>query len=492
MAGSSTTATPPNVDWETWSIGHKIFHEQRWQQILDSQDEDFKRANLRFLRLEVSSTDTSDLFHLATKVTGDLRKYVQYIWLNIAFHECKGERQPDEAEPDDKAEPDDEAESDDEAEPDDETESDDETDRRHKKVLREAILQLFRALEDWKAPGPNGKGIAIELSAQSFSYKAHFNFDKSYFGSRDEVGAQLDPEVGHQELDKSAFPDYTKRIHKNMTFRFPLKDFPTLPAVTNKDSSSCIIPFITDFYRLEDGLLLSKLPETITDVSVYEDNNESYAQRIAGVDRLLRVPNASLGIQLAEASQNLTKLSVAFMVEAEDFFDECCGKEAFRWPHLDSLALTSRLLARDDDKAILEMLKKAARVAERMVNLKTMAIWFGTEHTACCFAYHLRSGHSRITWQGTKSLVDDTKLIRLWTIVAWKQDASFDGFVQEGLSDIGWKLNSTYFAGLAGQLNSARELKSHGHAAFLFGDTLPADVIDPLSLWQMQQEARVL
>ncbi|KAF4915698.1 hypothetical protein CGCF415_v001342 [Colletotrichum fructicola] len=260
----------------------------------------------------------------------------------------------------------------------------------------------------------------------------------------------------------------------------------------SKDSRSFIIPFITDFYHLEYGLLLSKLPETITDVSVYEDNNESYAQRIAGVDRLLRVPNASLGKELAEASQKLTKLSVAFMVEAGDFFDECCGKEGFRWPHLESLTLTSRLLARDDNKAILDMLKKAARVAERMINLKTMAIWFGTENKASCFAYHLRSGHSRITWQGTKSLVDDTKLIQLWTIVAWKQDASFDGLVQEGLSDIGWKLNSTYFAGLEGQLNSAQELKSHGHAAFLFGDTLPADVIDPLSLWQMQQEARVL
>lgn len=214
MASSSTTATPPNVDWETWSVGHKIFQDQYWEQILDSQDEEFKRANLRFLRLEVSSKDASDLCHLATKVTGDLRKYVQHIWLNTAFHQCKCECQPDKTESDDEAEP------------------DEEMDKRHKKVLREAILQLFRALKDWEAPSPNEKGIAIEISAQSFSYKAHFNFDKSYFGSRDEIGAQLSPEVGHQEPNKSAFPDYTKRIHKNMTFRFPRKDYTEVPAVT--------------------------------------------------------------------------------------------------------------------------------------------------------------------------------------------------------------------------------------------------------------------
>lgn len=68
------------------------------------------------------------------------------------------------------------------------------------------------------------------------------------------------------------------------------------------------------------------LPGKVKNLSVYEDNNESYAKRIAGVDRLLRVRNTSLGKAFAKASQNLTKLSVAFMVEADDFFDKCWWK----------------------------------------------------------------------------------------------------------------------------------------------------------------------
>lgn len=220
MAGSSTAAIPQNPDWDKWSVGKKIFHETFWQQIRDDQDEDFKRANLRFLRLDVSSVDMSDLYFLQEKVTGDLRKYVQHIWLNIAFHKCKCECQPGEAEPDDATK----------------------LGRNqhgnpinngpHATLLQQAIRKLFDALTDWKEPVLNEKGIAIELSAQSYSYKRHFNFDRSYFGSSDEIGSSLEHEETHQDLDVSAFPDYTKRIHKQMAFRLSADGLPTLPAVT--------------------------------------------------------------------------------------------------------------------------------------------------------------------------------------------------------------------------------------------------------------------
>ncbi|KAK2773391.1 hypothetical protein CKAH01_03851 [Colletotrichum kahawae] len=237
---------------------------------------------------------------------------------------------------------------------------------------------------------------------------------------------------------------------------------------------------------------ISCLPKKVKNISVYEDNNESYAKRIVGVDRLLRVRNNLLGQAFAKASQKLKKLSVAFMVEAEDFFEECNDKRLFRWPHLEYLTLTSRLLAHNDHNAISEMLQKAANVAKRMRNLKTMAVWFGTEQKAYCFAYHQRSGKSCITWQGTELLADDPELIQSWANVAEIHGAIFHGFTQNGLSDIRWKLGSPCFADLTEELMLAHGLKSHGDAAFLFRDLLPEDVIDPLSLWQMQQEARVL
>lgn len=146
----------------------------------------------------------------------------------------------------------------------------------------------------------------------------------------------------------------------------------------------------------------------------------------------------------------------------------------------------------DDRKAILDMLKRAANVAKRMINLKTMAIWFGAEHKAYCFSYRQRDGRSWITWQGNELLADDPELIQSWASVTETHNASFDGFEQKGLSDIAWKFHKPHFAGLTEELNSAQELKSHGHAVFLLGDNLPGDVVDPLSLWQMQQEARVL
>ncbi|KAF4927597.1 hypothetical protein CGCVW01_v002346 [Colletotrichum viniferum] len=180
------------------------------------------------------------------------------------------------------------------------------------------------------------------------------------------------------------------------------------------------------------------------------------------------------------------------MVEAEDFFTECMGNEDFQWPHLKSLALTSRLLAHNDHNLILDMLKNAAKVAERMPHLNTMTVWFGAKHKAYCFAYHHRDGRSRIAWQGTEPLLHDPELIEFWATVAGKHRTSFLGFEQPGLSDIDWKLRNKYFAGLAGELISAQELKSHGDAVFLLGDYLPEDVVDRVSLWQMQQEARVL
>ncbi|KAH9238798.1 hypothetical protein K456DRAFT_1936082 [Colletotrichum gloeosporioides 23] len=495
MAGSSAAAIPPNIDWGKWSLGHNIFHEKRWQQILDSQDEDFKRAKLAFLRLEVYAGDLSELVYLRTKVTDDLRKYVQHIWLNAAFRKC--ECQPDEAEPD--------AET-------------IQHKKQHVKLLQDAVTHLFKVLADWKEPGPNGNGIAIELSAQSFSYKSHFNFDKSYLGSRDEIGARLKTEVVHKDLGISAFADYTKSVHQDMTFRFCSERMPTLPGVTKfvlrRQFRHSLMSPPEDYASIRDfGLkaIFRTMPnleclvyepwrawddknQRLYDLetSVFEDNNESYARRIAGVDRLLRVRNPSLGQAVARASQQLKTLSVAFMVEAEDFFTECMGKEGFQWPHLKSLALTSRLLAHNDHNLILDMLKNAAKVAERMPYLNTMTVWFGAKHKAYCLAYHHRDGRSRIAWQGTEPLLHDPELIEFWATVAGKHRTSFLGFEQPGLSDIDWKLRNKYFAGLAGGLISAQELKSHGDAVFLLGDYLPEDVVDRVSLWQMQQEARVL
>ncbi|CAI6099011.1 unnamed protein product [Clonostachys chloroleuca] len=114
----------------------------------------------------------------------------------------------------------------------------------------------------------------------------------------------------------------------------------------------------------------------------------------------------------AHQSLKLEMLSVSFMVEAGNFFDQC--KPSWTWPDLTSPTLTSQLLTPSADANSL--FRKGAEVAMQMPHLKTMEIWNGRAGLAGMFQYRLEPG--LIIWKGTWNLKLEDYAIQAWQAVA--------------------------------------------------------------------------
>ncbi|KAG8164443.1 hypothetical protein KVR01_006361 [Diaporthe batatas] len=144
----------------------------------------------------------------------------------------------------------------------------------------------------------------------------------------------------------------------------------------------------------------------------------------------------------AEASLKLKHFSGALLVEADQFFS--CRKSSWEWSNLQSLVLTSELLAPESEPSDIEqMLKDAAAAAMRMPQLDTMEIWNGREALATLFKYQSSGGQTNatLTWRSTWELRLPTSVIQAWKYVAQKQGARGFTFITE-LLDICEKLES--------------------------------------------------
>lgn len=142
------------------------------------------------------------------------------------------------------------------------------------------------------------------------------------------------------------------------------------------------------FEQFLTGLLSSALKE----LTIYEDYDEEFRQHcqswLAGGP--VHTNHSSLGLALALASKCLEHLSASFIIDAEHFFrlvrieqfplslGEVDIAQTWTWSKLESLALTSRLLApnqRTDD--INHLLESAAYTVRSMPKLRVMEIWGG-------------------------------------------------------------------------------------------------------------------
>ncbi|EWZ47119.1 hypothetical protein FOCG_11125 [Fusarium oxysporum f. sp. radicis-lycopersici 26381] len=93
-----------------------------------------------------------------------------------------------------------------------------------------------------------------------------------------------------------------------------------------------------------------------------------------------------LAWEFATASLYLEHLSIAFIIDAVDFFDQC--REKWLWCELRSLTLTSQLLTCNDDSfKISGLLQTAAQMATHMPKLERLTIWNGGVNEACAFTY---------------------------------------------------------------------------------------------------------
>jgi hypothetical protein len=118
---------------------------------------------------------------------------------------------------------------------------------------------------------------------------------------------------------------------------------------------------------------------------MFENFNDSYAKQYFNYSTV-RTPDRAVSGGSARLSLQLTSLSAFFIVEASYFF--AVRQDSWIWEKLESLALTSKVLANDADaSAINSLLQDAAAAGLRMPKLHTIELWNGQRSTAIVSRY---------------------------------------------------------------------------------------------------------
>lgn len=169
-------------------------------------------------------------------------------------------------------------------------------------------------------------------------------------------------------------------------------------------------------------LLGTALPRTLQRLIVFEDFNENLTGVMIHAPALPLPPASSwmevvprdrlcdavLGAAFASQSHGLEHLSVSYMIDARDFFAAC--QQSGNWQHLETLALTSRLLQDNDSdhvnryQDINHMLYNAAVTVRQMPELRTLVLWNGKRGNPCAFVYQATTSSASITWRATWDL----------------------------------------------------------------------------------------
>lgn len=174
-------------------------------------------------------------------------------------------------------------------------------------------------------------------------------------------------------------------------------------------------------------MLLETLPASLTELAILEEVEDGFSllYRTRYAEQVFR---PSLGLSMARASRQLQHFSTSFAIDAkyflQPFWPEASNvstdiSDEWSWSRLETLALTSKLLASpkqsvEDVNYLLEATSLAVR---RMPKLLTMEIWCGNgmEH-ACLFRYSYDSDSrtASLTWKGTWTVDITERTARSW------------------------------------------------------------------------------
>ena len=212
------------------------------------------------------------------------------------------------------------------------------------------------------------------------------------------------------------------------------------------------------------------LPKGLKRISLFEDFNEDYTALFQGGPSIrqadpVRIAEPAVSAAFAYRSLDLEQLSVSFMADARYFFQ--ARQPLWTWNHLQSLALTSRLLThRANHGEISDLLQDAGTAALYMPRLRIMALWNGGKEEACVFIYCKGCDNPSITWRGTWDVELEPRVIQAWEKVASKYTSGELRFERQPL-----------YCGI---------VSSHGDTIHQLD--LPHGVLDPVSLWQIRRE----
>jgi hypothetical protein len=128
----------------------------------------------------------------------------------------------------------------------------------------------------------------------------------------------------------------------------------------------------------------------------------------------VRVPTPAVGAAFAARSRQLEHLSVAFLIDARDFFNKC--QSHWQWNRLRSLCLTSRTISKTTAHETNRLLRRAAQIALNMPKLERMVLWNGSREEACSFIY-CQGDDASLVWKGTWDLKLEDEVLDAWSTV---------------------------------------------------------------------------
>ncbi|KAL7937247.1 hypothetical protein V8C35DRAFT_277736 [Trichoderma chlorosporum] len=381
-------------------------------------------------------------------------------------------------------------------------------------IVSEAICTLFSILSAWEP----AEHLALEINVYSLSDNKHCI--KNIYLSSDtaEVGEDAMPDDWKAPLHHDPGHGWVKGQHVRPPARRDIKllftpiwlhfksELPKVEAVTSfiirrqfrrnfaPDSFRLILSKLPRLEHLSyemwdqfqyyggvvtmiyDSNTVCQLPETISSIIIFQDSYKFYnlfpdppAPPIPS--DILNVPYAEdqAGKKVLTKSLNLHRLAVSFRASAENIFRRC--PPSWIWPNLQSMALTSPLLQKDDETAakLDVLLCRAAVVVRQMPKIHTFVLWNGGNGHACAFIYRIDGDYGSLTWRGTWLLELSRRVVKAWQIT--------DSKLHPSRSELCIK-----------QEKIQAMIKSHGDAIYYL--KLPCQVIDPASLWQIRREAR--
>jgi hypothetical protein len=212
------------------------------------------------------------------------------------------------------------------------------------------------------------------------------------------------------------------------------------------------------------------LPSHVRTVSIFEEFNDQLALALRSDTTYLRIIDTSpvAGLMLVRAfaskSRDFERLSISYMIDAQQFFNSC--QLSYTWHHLQSLTLTSSILTQTaPQKEISALLHNASLAALNMPQLESVVFWNSKHGEACAVIYQRNkaSRYATLTWRGTWDLELSHDVVKSWQKVA--SDSYHLRVENERVQGV---------------------INSHGDVVHHL--RLPAGVIDPVSLWQIRQE----
>ncbi|KAJ3560184.1 hypothetical protein NPX13_g9390 [Xylaria arbuscula] len=335
---------------------------------------------------------------------------------------------------------------------------------KHSSNFGKAITRLFTILNTWQ---PTGR-LILELNASSPSDSEHW-FKNYCFGP------------GHEDPGDWSQQEKAIKWHdpKHGWVNGQQVKAPDAPAILRLFSPLCLTPpkNLPEVYAVTCFVIRRQLrheifPEVLKALWEKLPRLESIAYELWRVRRYqcqpactyalnnaISYPGPSMDaisaadLQLAKAfakrSHNFERLSISYMIDAQQFF------------YLVPAATTT------PRRDVYTLLQNASLAALHMPQLKSMVLWNSSEQgQACAVIYqrHSASGMDTLTWRGTWDLDLSYDIVESWKKVA--SGSCYLRVENEALQDV--------------------DIRCHGDAVYHL--RLPDGVIDQASLWQIRQE----